>query len=94
MEENIEIPLNEPEKNEETTTVDTEIIKKNGVVKEVDQNIELIEKIKEFETTVSQLREELTKKTDVIIVLEKQKTSFEKEVTHVSCLAGCRKAKL
>jgi hypothetical protein len=90
MEANIDIPLNEPDGNEETTDPEPEVIQENGVVEESDKNSELIEKIKEFETTVSNLRDELTRKTDVIIVLEKTKTSFEKEVTHVSCLTNCQ----
>ncbi len=93
MEENIEIPLNEPDQVEETSEPEPEIFQENGAADGHDKNAELIEKIKEYETTVSHLRDELTKKTDVIIVLEKQKTSFEKEVTHVSCFACCHRSK-
>lgn len=93
-ENTIEVPLNEPDKDEETVEPELEFVKENDAVKEIDKNIELIEKIKEFETTVSNLRDELTRKTDVIIVLEKQQTSFEKEVTHVRSLAECLMIKL
>lgn len=86
MEENIEIPLNEPEENDRKQGEETELVKENGTVKEIDQTSEINEKIRDFETTILNLQEELTKKTDVINVLEKQKISFEKEVTHVRSL--------
>jgi predicted RNase H-like nuclease (RuvC/YqgF family) len=84
MEENIEIPLSEPDKEEEPSEAEPEVAKENGKAEEIVKTDETTEKIKDFETTIANLREELTKKTDVISNLEKQKASFEKEVTNVS----------
>lgn len=44
-----------------------------------------LKKLKEFESRILQLENELSKKTDVVSELEKQKGSLEKEVTNVSC---------
>lgn len=84
MEEICEISLNEPESNNETTQEKPEDVLANGFDKNVIENKELTEKLKEFEETLKSLRNELSIKTDVINDLEKQKGSFEKEVTHVS----------
>lgn len=83
MEEISEIPLNEPENNNEATQEESEIILENGDHKNLNENHELTEKLKEFEETLKILQNELSIKTDVISDLEKQKGSFEKEVTHV-----------
>lgn len=83
MEENIEIPLNEPEENDRKQEEELETVKENGTVEEINEISEINEKIRDFETTIAHMQEELTRKTDVINILEKQKTSFEKEVTHV-----------
>lgn len=84
MEANDEISLSEPENSEEPSEDKPEITKENGDVKEPADNSELLEKLKNFETTISHLKEEVLRKTDVINNLEKQKGAFEKEVTHVS----------
>lgn len=83
--ENIEISLSEPDKTDEPTLNEQEVVKENGVVKETIVESDLPERFKEFETTISNLKDVVTKKTDVISDLEKQKGSLEKEVTHVSC---------
>lgn len=84
MEEICEIPLDEPNYNNETTQEEAEVILANGVEKNVIENKELTEKVKDFEETLKNLQNELSIKTSAISELEKQKASFEKEVTHVS----------
>lgn len=84
MEENVEISLNEPDDNKETPPVEPVAIIVHNVAKDVGENSELGDKIKEFESTIVRLQEEISGKTDVINNLEKQKASFEKEATNVS----------
>lgn len=84
MEENIDIPLTEPDISNESTPTETEVIPENGAGKFIIENCELAEKLKDCELQIASLKDELSNKTDVIIGLEKQKSSFEKEVTHVS----------
>jgi peptidoglycan hydrolase CwlO-like protein len=74
----------EPDKSVEVAVSEPEVVVSDFVEKEASENLELLAKLKDFETTVGNLRDELTKKTDVITDLEKQKGTFEKEVTHVS----------
>lgn len=74
----------EPDKSVEIAVSEPEVVVSDCVEKEASENLELLAKLKDFETTVGNLRDELTKKTDVITDLEKQKGTFEKEVTHVS----------
>jgi hypothetical protein len=85
MEQIAENTAVEPENSEEISVGEPELVVNNDVEKEASQNLESLAKLKDFEITVNNLRDELTKKTDVITDLEKQKAAFEKDVTHVSC---------
>lgn len=84
MEENIENLLVEPDTTVEVPLNEVEIVEQNGTLEVSSDNSDWAEREKEYETTISNLRDELTKKTDVAVDLEKQKGSLEKEVTHVS----------
>lgn len=85
MEEIVEISLNGPDIGHESTQVDSNLIQENGADKCAIVNVELVEKLKEYESTISNLKAQLINKADVISDLEKQKSSFEKEASHVSC---------
>ena len=84
MEENTEIPLTEPVISDEVTEEESNAVLENEADKINTENNELTEKLRKFELEISSLKAELSSKTDVITDLEKQKSSFEKEVTHVS----------
>lgn len=84
MEENIDIPLTEPDIQNVSSVTELEIIQEHGAESYISEKNELVEKLKEYELRVSNLSNELSSKTDVITDLEKQKSLFEKEVTHVS----------
>lgn len=89
MEENSEISLNESPAIEEVSLKDPEIVVENGIEKDSAVDGEVDKKFKDLETTISNLRNELVRKTDVISDLEKQRGQFEKEVTHVRKHSSC-----
>lgn len=81
MDENSEISLTEPDKDDKSPPGEPEVAELNGAVGD---NEDSTRRFEEFKITISQLKDEVTKKTSVISDLEKQKGSLEKEVTHVS----------
>lgn len=83
MEENVEISLVEPDNNIQTLPVEPAKVVDAVEINDNVENTELVEKIKEYESKVSKLHQEINSKTDVIQILENQKSSFEKEVTNV-----------
>lgn len=84
MEEKIENLLGELDTTVEVPLNEEEIVEQNGTLEVVSDNSDWAEKTREFETTISNLRDELTKKTDVAVDLEQQKGSLVREVTQVS----------
>jgi hypothetical protein len=82
-----EISLLEPDKADDTlVTLPPELDKpeQNESVQETVEENGLEEILKKNESTLSELRNEIAKKTDVLLLLENQKGALEKEVTHVS----------
>lgn len=84
MEETCEISLSELDLKEKKEDVESQVISclQPELVAEAEND--LAEKLKEFQSTITKLQDDLLRKTDVISELEKNKGSLEKEVTNVS----------
>lgn len=83
MEENSEGVLEDLPKNDEISQEAREVVVQEVDLEEFTRNNEQADKLKEYESAIESLKDELAKKTDVIANLEKQKASFEKESNHV-----------
>ncbi|CRK94735.1 CLUMA_CG008235, isoform A [Clunio marinus] len=80
MEENSNVEVVEAENNTETTQENSVVIQENGIHEIKEPEIDLSCQIQEFKSTISNLKDEVAKKADVITDLEKLKAVLEKEV--------------